>query len=125
MKSLLLLLPALVLMAFSCETTEETGLTNTCSVTNPARDLPWLREQIQVLERQDSSVVTIYQAEYKGETVFIFDTCCINCNTVVPVYNCKGEIICSNAGSPDCVDFTDTIRNKLVIGKAKKQVCSL
>jgi hypothetical protein len=83
------------LMAFSCEK-EKDCITpvNICAVDNPTQNLPWLKAEIQRREQSGSEVEKyfyIQQAEYKGQTVFIYNNCCPMCMTIVPVYNCQGE----------------------------------
>lgn len=73
-----------------------------CGVTNPIEDLPWLKSMTQDIEASDFGQYTyIQQAHYFGQTVFIVNNCCPFCLSIVPVYNCEGELIC-NVG--ECVD---------------------
>jgi hypothetical protein len=91
-------------------------------VNNPAQDLPWLREKVKALRERQSSYEYIQQATYRGQTVFIFGNCCPSCNTVVPVYNCQGELICT-LYSKKCPDFEDEVKNKVTIATARKSFC--
>jgi len=121
MRRILLLLPVaflFIFMAFSCDKEDKIVGSNTCSVINPAQDLPWLRDKIAEITSQDPAYNYSYiqQADYQGQTVFIFGNCCPNCNTTVPVYNCQGEFICT-LYSEDCPGFLDQIKNVKTIVK--------
>lgn len=73
-----------------------------CGVANPIEDLPWLKSMIQDIEASDFGQYTyIQQAYYFGQPVFIVNNCCPFCLSIVPVYNCEGELVC-NLG--ECVD---------------------
>lgn len=94
MKSISLLLLLAIAACENCDPGEE--FYAACSFENPTEELVWLREEIQAREQSNSSYdqyFYISQAKYQGETVFIYDGCCPNCNTVVPVFNCLGERI--------------------------------
>ncbi len=65
-----------------------------CNTGNPIEDLDWLKTQVSELKNNKSDVAKYFYievAEYKGDTIFISNNCCPTCNTIVPVYNCKGE----------------------------------
>lgn len=67
-----------------------------CSVDDPTKELEWLREEIEDREQNRDDLYEYFfisQAGYEGETVFIYNDCCPNCNTVVRVLNCSGEQI--------------------------------
>ncbi len=73
-----------------------------CLFNDPVQDLSWLNEKITEIENTSGDLLkyqfidqAIYQESlfHKGKTVFIFNNCCPNCNTVVPVHNCNGEFI--------------------------------
>ena len=99
MKTLLCLVLVFIYIV-SCGN-DDNSIINTCSVANPLEELEWLKKIIEDIE-QSTLVddVFISQANYKGETVFIIGNCCDLCNSVIPVYNCTGDLInilgCSN-----------------------------
>ncbi|MGB3780800.1 MAG: hypothetical protein WA960_20725 [Tunicatimonas sp.] len=79
----------------------------TCSVENPVEELAWLQDEIQSRGQIRSSYEQYFyisQAKYKGETVFIYDGCCPNCNTIVRVFNCSGEQIGLISPSAEDID---------------------
>jgi hypothetical protein len=124
MKKLLLLLAAFQLMAFSCDTeTCIDGPGNTCSVTNPTEDLPWLKEKIADMQQSDppfAAYFFISQALYENKTVFIFGNCCPHCNTVVPVYNCQGELLFF---AHERTDFQQKAKNSHIIWQPENFAC--
>jgi hypothetical protein len=125
MRKVLLLLILPLLSTLSCQKDEKSESSkNTCSVTDPAQDLPWLQSKIALITSQDSSYAYIQQAVYQGQTVFIFRNCCPSCNTIVPVYNCQGEIICT-LYSQACPNLLEEISHVKTIAKAKKTLCNL
>ncbi len=123
MKKVFYLLVIILFTALSCKKEEE-RIANTCSVGNPVQDLPWLREKVKALQSQATSSGFIEQATYQGQTVFIFSDCCTACNTVVPVYNCQGELICT-LYSPACPDFLEQVKDRITIATPKRQDCNL
>ncbi len=69
---------------------------STCATTNPANDLAWLEEAIAAIEADTSDLAKYFfieQATFRGATVFVFSNCCPNCNTVVNVFDCQGELL--------------------------------
>ncbi len=73
-----------------------------CLFNNPIQDLSWLNEKITEIENTSGDLLKyqfIDQAIcreslfHKGKTIFVFNDCCPNCNTVVSVYSCDGEFI--------------------------------
>lgn len=67
-----------------------------CNVTNPIEDLSWLQAQVNQITENESDVAPFFYieiAEYKGETIFISNNCCAICGTIVPIYNCSGELL--------------------------------
>ncbi len=61
----------------------------------PFQHLPWLMEQIEVLEKSDlSPYFYLVQAKYQGETVYYFGNCCPFCNSAPPdVYDEAGNFV--------------------------------
>lgn len=83
-------------MAFSCEKEEAIALTSICAVTNPTEELGWLKAEIENREQSTSDInkyFYIQQAEYNGQAIFIYNNCCPMCNTIIPAYNCQGELL--------------------------------
>jgi hypothetical protein len=118
MKKFLPLGCALLLLTCSCEK----DTINVCSV-DPIEDLSWLQSRIQLLEQSSlENYSYVQQAELLQETVFIFDNCCPFCNTIVPVYNCQGEVICHLG---DCNGLEDQIKNRKLIWQAQDFECNL
>jgi hypothetical protein len=69
---------------------------NTCAVNEPLVDLPWLKEIIEAHEQYNTEIdrqFYIQQGLYNNKTVFVHGNCCVNCNTVKPVYTCEGQIL--------------------------------
>ena len=125
MKRIFLFAAAISLMAFSCDKEENyiAPLGNACSVNNPAEDLAWLKAEIQRLEQLNSDIAKyfyIQQAEYKQQTVFIYNNCCPMCGTIVPVYNCQGELLFYLSDKPEEVK---NIKNQTVIWQPKDYAC--
>jgi hypothetical protein len=108
------------LLVFSCE--KDNLADNTCNVQNPLKDLLWLKNTIQSLERlgpERNKYDVISMAEYNGETVFIHSNCDPVANSVFPVMDCAGELL-GYLGeiSPD------SLVNSKVIWKSESTVCS-
>ena len=96
MKKILLFATCISLMAFSCEKEEAIVLTSICAVTNPTEELAWLKAEINSREQSTSDInkyFYIQQAEYNGQVIFIYNNCCPMCNTIIPAYNCQGELL--------------------------------
>lgn len=67
-----------------------------CAVENPTEELAWLKNEIAEREQnttEDSKYQYVMQSTYNGETIIIYGNCCPLCNSVLPVYNCEGELI--------------------------------
>ena len=109
----------LILMSITFTTSCDhgNGLENSCLVNDPTNDLPWLKSEIEKLEQgyRDNPELYryfyVYQAEFKGQTVFIFDSCCPFCNMVVPVMNCQGDLL-GYMGSGN--DFSKITRETII-----------
>lgn len=85
----LILFFSLGLLIFSCQKSEGP---ESCGVENPTQNLPWLKEIVKDLESSSlSEYHYVVEARYEGNTVFLIQNCCPFCNSIVPVYNCKGE----------------------------------
>ncbi|GEO03444.1 hypothetical protein AAE02nite_11080 [Adhaeribacter aerolatus] len=126
MKKIFLFATALSLMAFSCEKEEDQVLllNNTCTVNRPLEELAWLKAEVQRQEQSTSDVAKyfyIQQAEYKQQTVFIYNSCCPMCSIIVPVYNCQGELLFYLSDKPE---EGQNIKNTKVIWKPKNYACT-
>lgn len=91
----------MLLCLFSCEqeyVNPEGAGYGVCGVSDPLKELPWLKAQIDEATQGEPSdhcrVASVTQGSYKGETVFIpvlGGALCCPCGNAV--YNCAGEII--------------------------------
>lgn len=81
------------LVVFSCE--KDFLADNTCDVSNPLEELPWLKNIITDLEQSSSyaDFTLISMARYQGETVFLESNCNPAANSITPVINCSGDRI--------------------------------
>jgi hypothetical protein len=85
------------LLLIGCE--EARIVENNCHVKDPAKELEWLKKEIDALALGYDENPTLYQyfyitqAELKGETVFIFGNCCPFCGSIIPVRNCDGDLL--------------------------------
>lgn len=92
-------------MAFSCE--KEGGCIEPdiiCNVNNPKTELTWLKAEVQRRQQNHTDVEKyfyIQQATYNGQTVFMYNNCCPMCSTIVPVYNCQGELLFHLGQNPE------------------------
>lgn len=78
-----------ITLSFSCNESDGPGI---CGVENPAENLPWLKQKIQEIESNSLSKYSyIQEAEYKGKTVFLFNSCCPFCSFVVTLVDCQGN----------------------------------
>ena len=70
---------------------------NSCGVSDPAEDLPWLKSVIEEIEFTEIGRQFMYvqEARYLGKSVFIIGNCCPYCNVIIPVYDCDGELVCN------------------------------
>lgn len=126
MKKILLFATVIGLMAFSCEKEEDQIRlsSNTCSVIKPTEELAWLKAEIQRQKQSTSDVAKyfyIQQAEYKQQTVFIYNSCCPMCMTIVPVYDCQGELLFYLSDKPE---ESQNIKNAKIIWKPNNFACA-
>jgi hypothetical protein len=115
-----LLIFSCFLFIFSCE--KDYLSDNTCNVSNPLKELPWLKSAIQNIEQlspDESKYSYISMAKYNGETVFIESNCNPVADSVFPVLNCAGQKIgIMGEISPD------SLINRKVIWKPANSVCN-
>jgi hypothetical protein len=95
-----------------------------CGVSNPAQDLPWLKQLIEN-HTPDSSAdskeyyppAEIVSHAYKGKTVYLVDMCMQCPDNLTTVVNCEGQVICEFggiAGRNTCPDFSEATRLEVV-----------
>lgn len=121
MKLSIRILIILVTLDSSCKEEED----YVCSVKNPIEDLPWLADDIKILNQGSfSQYFYVSWAIYESNTVFIYGDCCPNCNTITPVYDCSGNNI-GVIGDGD-EDIPLSIRdNEIIIWRADNFACSI
>jgi hypothetical protein len=125
MKKIFLFATLIGLMAFSCEKENDCVVpAATCSVTNPVTDMAWLKAEVQRREKSGSEIEKyfyIQQAEYNGQTIFMYNNCCPMCGTVVPAYNCQGELLFYLGQKPE---EDKKIRNTKILWKPNNFTCA-
>ena len=86
-----LIISTLLILLFSCQ---DAGINN-CSVNNPIEELTWLNTKISNIKTDTLLSAYFYfsTVEYRGNTVFVLEDCCLACNTIDLVYNCSGKAI--------------------------------
>ena len=124
MKKLLLVSSFILLGLLSCTHDRDDNLKNVCNVANPTEDLPWLKDKIQELEQSSlyaSGEIYISQTTYNGDNIFIIGNCCATCNTIVPIYNCEGDVLGSIG---DGTFDTNLLETDVIIWKPENFVCN-
>lgn len=107
------------LLIFSCE--KDYLADNTCNVSNPLKELDWLKSTIQNIEQLSpdaSKYFYISMAKYNEETVFIEGNCDPLADSVFPVLNCAGERL----GFLGEIS-SDSLVNRKVIWKSANSAC--
>lgn len=79
-----------------------------CGGSDPASDLPWLKQEINRLSAI-SSCNSISRSTYKKETVFIFSSCEPNFNSIPFLYRCDGTRINLEPADYQDLKFTGSI----------------
>lgn len=65
-----------------------------CDVSDPANNLPWLKERIHEIEQSSlRQYFRVEKVEYDGEIGFYVSSCCPLCSTVPLFYKCSGDSI--------------------------------
>jgi len=100
------LLAMFFILLISCNT-DDNG--QNCDTDNPLEEISWLKEIKFVMEANMKMTGSqIIRYKYKGEYVFLVNTC-YNCmDGLISVYDCDGEVICEFggfAGLNTCPDF--------------------
>ena len=114
---------SLITVFVTCTYHDSGDLNNTCMVNNPATDLPWLKAIISQYETsavEMSQYLYITQATHEGHSVFIFGSCCPNCNTVIPVYDCHGDFLFYRFDK----EQADKIKDEKMIWRAANSMCA-
>ena len=121
----LLFLSLAIAACENCDPDEVVG--PACSVENPVEELAWLRDEVRARLQEPINEYTQYQyiaqAEYQGETVFIYGNCCPYCNSFIPVFNCSGEKIGSLGYREEDIDFS-VLEQAVVVWKPKGYSCN-
>ncbi|GAB3497170.1 hypothetical protein GCM10027341_17090 [Spirosoma knui] len=97
---------------------------NTCQVNDPLKDLNWLQDSIASAVRYNADV-TVYQASYRGDTVFQIDSFIgIDASGGV-IYRCDGSVICRSvvtiAGqSGNCGTIANELFGQTIIYERKR-----
>ncbi|WP_139189590.1 MULTISPECIES: hypothetical protein [Rhodonellum] len=113
-KTILLLVMGLVLL--SCRNEEEKPI-SACGVSNPASELPWLATKLAEMESGSlRELFYVAQTELNGQTLFIFGNCCAVCNSIIPVYNCEGEVL-GLLGAQDGIYGFELLSDSRIISK--------
>ncbi len=114
----------MLLTVISCDNDDnELPIVASCDVANPIQNLEWLKSLVESKRADESTLAKYFYleiAEYENETVFIDNNCCPICNTVVPFYNCDGELL-GTLNSEINADF----RNRKIIFKRDDFECSV
>ena len=93
------------------------NIINTCSESDPIKNLIWLKSKIDELEQSDQETIKYFyvsQAEYNGSTIFIFGNCCPVCNTVIQAYNCDGDLIGSLGCGNEEINFSILAKDVII-----------
>ena len=84
------------LFVISCNEDENTFCNNSCNVSDPVKDLAWLKNDIEEIEQNnnDYSEYAFYMtAMFKGETVFFYGNCHPAINYVSFLLTCNGDTL--------------------------------
>jgi hypothetical protein len=91
-----------------------------CGVTNPKKDLPWLKERISGFKKDQLNINSkVYQCAYRDGTGFLIEYCvgCPDAGYILT--NCEGENLCvmwGVSGDP-CEEYCVDFENKELIWK--------
>jgi hypothetical protein len=80
---------------FGCDSGE--GFRNYCNVTDPLKQLGWLKDTVAEIEANDEDII-IKSGDYNGEKVYTFHYCCLACRldnlyAQAQMFNCLGTQI--------------------------------
>lgn len=122
MKKLILPICFLLLTLSACK--DEVDPILICGVISPAEELTWLNEIVEELnESYLGPYFYVTAGSYQGQSVFLIENCCPNCNSVVPVYNCEGESL-GILGFDGAGIEPSSIKDKMVIWRGDGNLCS-
>ncbi|WP_299535073.1 hypothetical protein [Ulvibacterium sp.] len=94
-----------------------------CGVDNPAKELSWLRMEIDEREAnvtEDTKYCYITQGEYEGQPIFVYWDCNPLIDKAIPIFNCNGEMINGTSGRPISLD---DLENQIIIWRPALFVC--
>ncbi len=121
MKTALNLL-TILLVFLSCSDDEDI-IRSACGVDNPAKELSWLRTEIDNREAnitEDTKYCYITQGEYEGQTIFVYWDCNPLIDKNIPVFDCDGNMLGGTPGNPISLD---DLENQIIIWKPAIFVC--
>jgi hypothetical protein len=112
-----------VLLVFlSCSDDEDINRP-ACGVDNPAKELSWLKTEIDNREanvNEDTKYCYITQGEYEGQTVFVYWDCNPLIDKNIPVFDCDGNMLGGTRENPISLD---DLENQIIIWKPAIFVC--
>ena len=73
-------------------------------VTNPAKNLPWLKAQITSFKINQTDV-SIFQIDYQSTAIFMMMPCCPLCEVIPSYYDCDGNVL-ENIENESLGDYT-------------------
>ena len=86
----------------------EKSASQLCGGTDPANDLPWLKQEITRLGTL-TNCNSISRSTYKEQTVFIFSNCAPNVNSIPFLYDCDGSKLNLSPGDYQDLKFSGNI----------------
>lgn len=95
------------------------GIENVCG---EGEDLSWFAEEVENQGEMYDKYFYVSKALYQDEVVFVFENCCPNCGTIVPVKNCSGTTIGYLGSGEDAIN-SDELLNSVIIWKAPENEC--
>lgn len=129
MKTLLFII-IIVFAASSCisilsdeENNENICLAGICDTQDPLNDLKWLNDKIKSYDSAwyTHVDVAVYQASYKGITVFYTIICCPFCGMTPPeIRNCEGQIL----GYLGDDIPNNAVKNAKIVWRTNNNVCT-
>ncbi|WP_075351060.1 hypothetical protein [Algoriphagus marinus] len=123
MKKSLLSLFVLFFLITACKEEEEP--ITYCGVENPAESLTWLNTLTDELNDSYFGVYFYVTAgKYQNEEVFLIRNCCPNCNTIISVYACDGEVLGFLGRDGAGIDPTE-IKDEVIIWRGTGFECTV
>ncbi|GAA4279593.1 hypothetical protein [Gaetbulibacter aestuarii] len=96
--------------------------TNTCGVTNPAEDIPWLKERLAYYDSTRAETFFMWQTDYQGETIFVLGTCEGSYNPNYSAFDCEGNHV---SITDELNDYLNSVTSKYLIWKPKNFKCNV